>query len=148
MGARVSAMPWNSMREPGAPYTLPYPIPQSPHPLLVYDTNVKAIEALTAKVRWPDQWNAQQARVSFILCQLIHPPTTQTNKTQGAQPAASLEKLASQADVLVTMLPATQHVTAVLEGSVLPNAKYAPKTPILVGACLILGPFKAYLVPA
>ena len=45
------------------------------------------------------------------------------NPHQGATPAASLAELAAQVDVLVTMLPATQHVTAVMEGAVLPNAK-------------------------
>lgn len=56
---------------------------------------------------------------SLIFNSPLHP----NFHNQGATPAASLVELAAQADVLVTMLPATQHVTTVMEGAVLPNAK-------------------------
>jgi hypothetical protein len=41
----------------------------------------------------------------------------------GAAAASSLDELARQADVIITMLPATQHVKTVVEGHLLPNVK-------------------------
>jgi hypothetical protein len=102
---------------------------QSGRPITVFDVNKEAVEALkvgmveVCHVHNDARPNRRIALQIISDCRLVPHCGPYAIQAKGAKAASSVGALAKQSEAIITMLPATQHVREVMEGTIFSKAR-------------------------